>query len=132
MKTDDDIKNVLIVEDEFILQMMIEKMIQKMGHTIVGKAKSGEMAIELVKKVQPDVILMDIKIIGDYDGIETVLKIREFSNAPVLYLSGNTDPETMKRALATKPMRFIVKPFEFNDLKNAIDNSSISEQSSEE
>lgn len=117
-------KKLLIVEDEFILQMMIEKMVQRMGHQIVGKAKSGDMAIELVKSHQPDIILMDIKIIGEYDGIETVMKIREYSAAPVLYLTGNTDPETVERAMATKPMDFITKPFEYQDLKAAIEKTA--------
>ncbi|MFW6347304.1 MAG: response regulator [Cyclonatronaceae bacterium] len=117
-------KKLLIVEDEFILQMMIEKMVQRMGHQVVGKAKSGDMAIDLVKEHHPDMILMDIKIIGEYDGIETVLKIREHSSAPVLYLTGNTDPETVKRAMATKPMDFIIKPFEYQDLKSAIEQTA--------
>lgn len=116
-------KKLLIVEDEFILQMMIEKMVQRMGHQIVGKAKSGDMAVDLARQHKPDIILMDIKIIGDYDGIQTVMRIREFSDAHVLYLSGNTDPETMKRAKATKPMDFIIKPFEYQDLKTAIETT---------
>jgi CheY-like chemotaxis protein len=117
-------KRVLIVEDEFILQMMIEKMLQRMGHEVVGKAKSGEMALELVEVHQPDIILMDIKIIGDYDGIDTVLKIRAFSDAPVLYLTGNSSPEIAERAAATKPMNFLTKPFEFHDLKHAIEHTN--------
>lgn len=117
-------KRILIVEDEFILQMMIEKMLLRMGHEVVGKAKSGDMAVELAEVHQPDIILMDIKIIGDYDGIETVLKIRNFSDAPVLYLTGNTSPEIADRAAETKPMDFLLKPFEFHDLKHAIEATS--------
>lgn len=66
---------------------------------------------------------MDIKIIGDIDGIETIKKIREFSDIPVLYLSGNTDPDTRKRAAETAPMDFIIKPFEYQDLMNAVNRS---------
>lgn len=116
-------KKLLIVEDEFILQMMIEKMVERIGHQIVGKAKSGDMAIDLVKQEAPDVVLMDIKIIGKYDGIETVRKIREFSDVPVLYLTGNTDPQIMKQAMDTQPMAFITKPFEYKELKTAIEKA---------
>lgn len=113
-------KSILIVEDEFILQMMLEKMILKIGHKIAGKAKSSETAIELVKETKPDLILMDIKIIGELDGIDTIKKIREFSDVPALYISGNTDPATKKRAMDTQPMDFIIKPFEYQDLKEVI------------
>lgn len=121
-------KKILIVEDEFILQMMLEKMVQKMGHQVVTKAKSGSAAIDVVRAEKPDLILMDIKIIGEIDGIETIHKIREFSKVPVLYLSGNTDPDTRKRAFATAPMDFIIKPFEYQDLKDAI-NRTFGEES---
>lgn len=123
-------KKILIVEDEFILQMMLEKMVQKMGHQVVTKAKSGSAAIDVVKSEKPDLILMDIKIIGEIDGIETIEEIRKFSEIPVLYLSGNTDPDTRKRAYTTAPMDFIIKPFEYQDLKDAI-NRSFKNQSQE-
>lgn len=114
-------KKILVVEDEFMLQVMIEKMIEKMGHSVVGTVKSGVAAVDKVKETDPDIILMDIKIIGDYDGIETVLKIREFSDVPVLYLTGNTNSSTMERAKQTEPMSFITKPFEYHDLKKVMD-----------
>lgn len=126
-------KKILIVEDEFILQMMLEKMVQKMGHQVVTKAKSGATALDVIKNEKPDLILMDIKIIGEIDGIETIREVRTFSDVPVLYLSGNTDPDTRKRALETKPMDFIIKPFEYQDLKDAITRSfqQIEEQKNE-
>lgn len=118
-------KKILIVEDEFILQMMLEKMVQKMGYEVLSKAKSGNVAIDLAKVENPDLILMDIKIIGDLDGIDTIQEIRKFSQVPVLYLSGNTDPDTRARASMTAPMDFIVKPFEYQDLKEAIERSFV-------
>ncbi len=116
-------KKILIVEDEFMLQMMIEKMIQKMGHEVVAMVKSGSAAVVKVRETNPDIILMDIKIIGDYDGIETVQKIREFSDVPVLYLTGNTSSETIDRAKQTEPMFVVSKPFEYTDLKTVIDQA---------
>ena len=114
-------KKVLIVEDEFMLQMMIEKMIEKMGYQIVAKAKSGNAAIEAVYKHNPDLVLMDVKLIGKYDGIQTIERIRSFSNVPVLYLTGNTEKDVFKRAEATQPMSFIIKPFEYTSLREAME-----------
>ncbi len=114
-------KKIIIVEDEFMLQMMIEKMIEKMGHQVVAKAKSGDAAIEAVKEHQPDLVLMDVKLIGKYDGIETIQQIRAFSDVPVLYLTGNTDKAVIERAKDTKPMAFVIKPFEYNGLREAME-----------
>ncbi len=116
-------KKILVVEDEYMLQMMIEKMIEKMGHEVAATVKSGLAAVEKVRETEPDIILMDIKIIGDYDGIETVQKIREFSDVPVLYLTGNTNNSTMERARLTEPMFFVSKPFQYNDLKAVVDEA---------
>lgn len=114
-------KKIIIVEDEFMLQMMIEKMIEKMGHQVVAKAKSGDAAIEAVKEHQPDLVLMDVKLIGKYDGIETIQQIRAFSDVPVLYLTGNTDKAVIERAKDTMPMAFVIKPFEYNGLRDAME-----------
>ena len=96
-------------------------MIEKMGHQVVAKAKSGDAAIEAVKEHQPDLVLMDVKLIGKYDGIETIQQIRAFSDVPVLYLTGNTDKAVIERAKDTKPMAFVIKPFEYNGLREAME-----------
>ncbi|MCH8556589.1 MAG: response regulator [Balneolia bacterium] len=114
-------KKILIVEDEFMLQMMIEKMIEKMGHQIVAKAKSGDAAIEAVKEYNPDLVLMDVKLIGKYDGIQTIEQVRAFSDVPVLYLTGNTEKDVIQRAEATQPMGFLIKPFEYTSLRDAME-----------
>jgi two-component system, response regulator PdtaR len=113
-------KKILIVEDEFIIAMLIEKQITRLGYNVVDKVTSGAKAIEAVKTYRCDLILMDIKIIGDIDGIETMREIRKFSEVPVIYITGNSDPVTKQKAFETGPAGYIIKPIETDTLRNAI------------
>lgn len=113
-------KKILIVEDEFIIAMLIEKQITRLGFDVVAKVTSGDKAIEAVKSHNVDLILMDIKIIGDMDGIETMHTIRKFSNVPVIYITGNSDPVTKLKAFETDPSGYIVKPIEMDTLSIAL------------
>ncbi|MFO7798124.1 response regulator [Rhodohalobacter sp.] len=107
----DDIKGtVVIVEDDMILSMVAERVVETLGFKVVAKAASGEQAIEKIKEHQPDVLLMDIFLEGSIDGIETVSRIRSFSNVPVIYVSGNSDKDHMARAKKTGYVDFLSKP----------------------
>lgn len=103
-------KRILIVEDEFIIAMLLEKQVARLGYTVVGKVTDGVKAIDIVRSTPVDAILMDIKILGDMDGIETMLEIRTFTTVPVIYITGNSDPNTRIRAQATHPIAYLVKP----------------------
>lgn len=113
-------KKILIVEDEFIIAMLIEKQITRLGYEVVAKVTSGDKAIETVKSNAVDLILMDIKINGDMDGIETMHQIRTFSNVPVIYITGNSDPVTKQKAFETGPVGYIIKPIEMDTLRVAL------------
>jgi CheY-like chemotaxis protein len=113
-------KRVLIVEDEFIIALLVERQLRKLGHEVCGKATSGLQAIETLKITPCDFILMDIKINGSLDGIETMKEIRRFSNIPVVYVTGNSDPRTRDRASGTNPSGYLIKPIEFVELDNLI------------
>lgn len=113
-------KKILIVEDEFIIAMLIEKQITRLGYEVVEKVTSGDKAINAVKSHDCDLVLMDIKIIGDIDGIETMHQIRKFSDVPVIYITGNSDPVTKQKAFETGPAGYIIKPIEMDTLRNAI------------
>lgn len=113
-------KNVMIVEDDAILLFVNEKLISDLGHNIVGTAKTGPDAIELVKKTNPDIILMDIRIIGDMDGIDATIEIRKFSDVPVVFVSGNSDPNTYERAKKTGMHSFLIKPVSPEMLKEVL------------
>jgi two-component system, response regulator PdtaR len=113
-------KNILIVEDEFIIAMLIEKQITRLGYNVVDKVTSGDIAIEAVRDKECNLVLMDIKIIGDLDGIQTMQEIRKFSDIPVIYITGNSDPITRQKAMETNPISYIIKPIEMETLKSAI------------
>lgn len=113
-------KNILIVEDEFIIAMLIEKQITRLGYNVVAKVTSGDKAISAVQENGCNLVLMDIKIIGDLDGIQTMQEIRKFSDIPVIFITGNSDPITRQKAMETNPISYIIKPIEMEVLKQAI------------
>jgi response regulator of citrate/malate metabolism len=111
------VKRVLIVEDDFMLGLINKKYIELMGHEVAGTATSSEEAIRAARELKPDVILMDIRLEGRKDGIETMAEIAKFANIPVIYLSGNSDPENRMRAAQTNMLAFCVKPVHFEQLQ---------------
>jgi two-component system, response regulator PdtaR len=113
-------KRILIVEDEFIIAMLIERQVMRLGFDVIEKVTTGQRAIEVVKEQPCDLVLMDIKIIGDMDGIETMQAIREFSDVPVIYITGNSDPLTKQKAFETNPSGYIIKPIEMDTLRSSI------------
>lgn len=110
-------KRILIVEDEIIITFVIRKCLERMGYTVLKSATTGLQAIDAVKEHQPDLILMDIKINGEIDGIETMELIRQFSDVPVVYLTGNSEHTTQQRAAKTNMAGFLIKPVEDYDLE---------------
>lgn len=114
-------KRVLIVEDDLIISLVIENMVKELGHEVVGKAVSGDEAISLAEKHKPDLLLMDIRLKGDMDGIEAVEKIKVIHDVSVIYLTGNSDRLNYERARDTKFADLIVKPFTINDLTKSFE-----------
>ena len=114
-------KKVLIVEDDMIISLVIENMIKELGHTVVAKAVSGEEAVELAENHQPDLVLMDIRLKGEMDGIEAVTAIREKINTAVIYLTGNSDRVNYDRAQSTDFIDLITKPFTISDLTKSLE-----------
>ena len=114
-------KRVLIVEDDMIISLVIENMVKELGHEVVGKATSGSDAIELALENKPDLILMDIRLKGEMDGIEAVKEIKENITTSVIYLTGNSDRVNYDRAKATECVDLITKPFTINDLTKSFE-----------
>ncbi|HIJ00269.1 MAG: two-component system, response regulator PdtaR [Candidatus Methanomethylophilaceae archaeon] len=113
---------ILIVEDEVVVAMYIETLLVTFGYEVAGIVTNGKDAIDAVKNNGIALILMDINIEGDIDGIETVKRIKEFSDVPVIYVSAYIDKETIDRAAETKPASYLSKPFKNKDLKDIIDS----------
>jgi diguanylate cyclase (GGDEF)-like protein/PAS domain S-box-containing protein len=112
---------ILIVEDEIIVALDLKQRLENAGYAVVGQASSGQEALELVRKGLPDLILMDIKIKGPWDGIETSERIRTFFDVPIIFLTAFADDATLKRAKVTGPSGYILKPFQERELFIALD-----------
>lgn len=114
-------RTVIIVEDDLILNLLYESYLERLGFETKGELVYGKTAIETAKKLKPDLIIMDISLEGDIDGIDAMLEIRKFSDIPVIYITGNSDPYHIDRAAETEYLDYLTKPIEFDDLKKAVE-----------
>jgi two-component system, response regulator PdtaR len=112
---------VLVVEDDIFMATDIEENLVRAGYAVCGKADSYETAIALMKRTQPDLVLADIRLDGPADGITTVRELMRIKWVPVIYLTGNSEPETFNRAKSTFPAAFLHKPFRIRELSAQID-----------
>jgi len=113
-------EKILLVEDDDVIAKVADWRLKNLGYTVCGRATSGAEAMELVVNARPDLVLMDINIKGDVDGIETAKMIKGGFKIPVVYVTSHSDGPTLERAKATHPDGFIVKPFDDKDLRVAI------------
>ena len=114
-------KRVLIVEDEFMIALALEKQLEQHGCEVVAKVDNAEEALALIEDNHPDLIVMDIKLNGGIDGIEAVRRIREFADIPVIYLTGNGEAGSMEQAEETGPAAILIKPVKPEILKEVLD-----------
>lgn len=112
---------ILIVEDESIVAQDLQFTLEDLGYGVPATANSGELAIQKVVEHQPDLILMDIRILGELDGISTARIVLQQFDIPVVYLTAHTDEETIYRAKRTTPYGYIIKPFEESELRTTIE-----------
>ena len=112
---------ILIVEDENIVGLDIQKRLRRMGYEALEVLSTGQQAVEYVEREQPDLILMDIQIQGDIDGIETTRRIRERFDVPIVYLTAFSDETTLQRAKATEAFAYVLKPFKDRELYSSIE-----------
>lgn len=112
---------ILIVEDESIVALNLQKRLEGLGYIVTGNIPSGETALQIVAQTSPDLVLMDIKLKGKIDGIEAATQIRNQFQIPVVYLTAYSDEETLNRAKLTEPYGYVLKPFESKDLCTTIE-----------
>lgn len=112
---------ILIVEDDGIIAVDIENQLKQLGYGVSAIGAYGEKVIEKVKENAPDVVLMDIVLKGEKDGIEVADEIRTQFDIPVIFLAGYADKERLKRAQLTYPFGFILKPFQSKNLEVTIE-----------
>jgi CheY-like chemotaxis protein len=113
-------KRILIVEDEMILAMELEMRLQSMGFANIKCTSYGEEAVEFAVTFKPDVILMDIMLMGKINGIEAAQLIRQNNKIPIIYITGNDHLKKDKHLLATKPAAILNKPCSDWELLEAI------------
>lgn len=112
---------IMLVEDETIIAMDVQQRLELLGYQVVSQAASGADAVGIAAETKPDLILMDIKIRGPMDGIETAAQIRELQDIPIIYLTAFADETTIKRARLTQAFGYLLKPFEDRELQSAIE-----------
>jgi two-component system NtrC family sensor kinase len=114
-------KNILIIEDEAIIAMDIRKKLENNDYNVTGVAFSGEEAIRLARKHATDLVLTDIVLKGDMDGIEVANFMRSHWNIPVIFLTAHSDEKTIQRAKSTGPFGFLKKPVDDRELRASIE-----------
>jgi CheY-like chemotaxis protein len=113
---------ILLVEDEVILSMTMKEQIKNIGYSIAQSVPTGEKAIAAVKANPPDLILMDIRLAGEIDGIDAAISIKSESDIPVIFITGYDDKAIRERAEKTDPLAFLIKPPKMSVLKEIIDS----------
>jgi PAS domain S-box-containing protein len=113
--------NIIVVEDEIIVAEDIKRSLQNMGYTVSAIVSSGEDAIIKAGELMPDMILMDIVLRGEMNGIEAAGRIRSDLKIPVIYLTAYTDEKILEQAKLTEPFGYIIKPFEDKELHSVIE-----------
>ena len=109
-------KKILIVEDNAVQALTLQKLFKKTGYEVVGIVKRGEKAVRKTKALQPDLIIMDIFLDGDMTGLQAMDEIRQMSDVPVIYISGNSDSYYQRLAKKTTFSEFFCKPVNHNEL----------------
>lgn len=112
---------ILVVEDEGIVAQEIKSRLEKSGYSVCAVAHDGKTAISQAETMQPDLVLMDIRLKGGMDGIAAAERIRDRLHLPVVYLTAYTDSGTLERAKMMEPFGYVVKPFETRSLMASIE-----------
>jgi PAS domain S-box-containing protein len=115
------IAKILIVEDQHIIAEDLGFSLENLGYVVKGKVSDGQAAVDLAEKLRPDLILMDIKLQGDVDGIGAAEQIRKRLDIPVIYLTGYSERDVLERAKKTEPYGYIGKPVSLTELRNTIE-----------
>jgi CheY-like chemotaxis protein len=113
-------ENIMLVEDELITALDIQRMLEKVGYRVSATIASGEEAVQKARDIQPDLIIMDIFLADDMDGIEASEIIVRQLGVPVIFLTANADSTTIKRADRIKHYGYLIKPIKQNDLDSII------------
>ncbi|TVP50654.1 MAG: hybrid sensor histidine kinase/response regulator [Mongoliibacter sp.] len=112
---------ILITEDDHVSALLLKKALEKNNHQIIGISDSGERALEILEENTADIVMMDINLAGELDGIRTTEIINEKYDIPVVYLSASSDAETLSKVVGTNPSAYVIKPFNIRELNMVIE-----------
>jgi CheY-like chemotaxis protein len=110
-----------LVEDEQITAMEVQEMLEEIGYERTHLVDTGKKALEKMQENGIDLVIMDIRLHGSMDGIETVKKIKKDYDVPVLYFTAHSDDETLEDARGTEPEGFLIKPVTEDDLRDSVE-----------
>jgi len=111
---------ILVVEDERLVALALEQCLKAIGHDVVALVTTGQEAVRKAVELEPDLVLMDIRLKGEVDGIEAAVRIHDNFGTPIVYLTAYSDDNTLERARAAQPYGYVLKPFEEKSLKSAV------------
>jgi diguanylate cyclase (GGDEF)-like protein/PAS domain S-box-containing protein len=114
-------ERVLIVEDEKIIALDLQRRLEKFGYTVVALASTASEAVDAEREYHPDIVLMDIMLGGERDGVDAAIEIKEQSNVPIVFLTAYADERTVERAKKAEPVGYVLKPFKERELQTTID-----------
>jgi diguanylate cyclase (GGDEF)-like protein/PAS domain S-box-containing protein len=114
-------ERIFIVEDERIIAIDLQRRLERLGYSVCGNATSGEEALTGIRQNHPDLVLMDIVIQGDMDGISVAIELKKELDIPVIFLSAYTDTKTIERAKDASPLGYILKPFKERELATILE-----------
>lgn len=112
---------ILLVEDERIIARGIQRCVERLGYELSASVGSGEEALVQARQQPPDLVLLDINLGSGLDGIDTALRMREFLDVPIVFLTAHSDTFTLDRAKQAQPSGFVLKPYDDDDLRTAIE-----------
>lgn len=116
-----DKPSVLLIEDDAVVGQDIKETLIGLGYNLVGWAAAGRDAVRMAEELEPDVVLMDVGLKGDMDGIQAATAIHERASVPIVFMTGYRDENTLHRAVCSEPAGYLVKPFEEIELRCAIE-----------
>lgn len=116
-----DMKKILIVENEAVIALRLQQMLVKMGYDVIGISYTGKEALESARSLGPDLILMDIMIPGELDGIAVAETVKSELDIPVIFLTAFSEDQIIERAKKVEPLGYILKPFQDNEIKAVIE-----------
>ncbi len=114
-------KRILVVEDEPLIGLELVQNLRRQGYTVSDPVVSADLIFKAVEEFHPDLVIMDIKLQSYNDGIDAAMRIRAFSQLPIIFLTAYSNPETRSRADRVKPIAFLNKPVSMDRLIQLIE-----------